>query len=91
MFMFLHTTIFVDICIYIDIVRTVCGSLLRYKVGVIKTLRPRPNARIFSRRHFEMHILEWKCINFITVYSNNGSDNGLAPTRQQAIIWTNDG
>ena len=20
-----------------------------------------------------------------------GSDNGLAPTRQQAIIWTNDG
>ena len=24
-------------------------------------------------------------------YYNIGSDNGLAPTRQQAIIWTNDG
>ena len=22
-------------------------------------------------------------------YSNIGSDNGLAPTRRQAIIWTN--
>ena len=27
----------------------------------------------------------------ITKYSNIGSDNGLAPTRRQAIIWTNDG
>ena len=24
-------------------------------------------------------------------YSNIGSDNGLALTRQQAIIWSNDG
>ena len=24
-------------------------------------------------------------------YSSTGSDNGLAPARQQAIIWTNDG
>ena len=24
-------------------------------------------------------------------YSNIGSDNGLAPSRWQAIIWTNDG
>ena len=24
-------------------------------------------------------------------YSNIGSYNGLAPTRRQAIIWTNDG
>ena len=24
-------------------------------------------------------------------YFSIGSDNGLAPTRQQAIIWTNDG
>ena len=23
--------------------------------------------------------------------SSNGSDNGLAPARRQAIIWTNDG
>ena len=24
-------------------------------------------------------------------YSSTGSDDGLTPTRQQAIIWTNDG
>ena len=24
-------------------------------------------------------------------YSSIGSDNGLAPTKRQAIIWTNDG
>ena len=24
-------------------------------------------------------------------YSTIGSDNGLAPNRRQAIIWTNDG
>ena len=24
-------------------------------------------------------------------YSSIGSDNGLVPTRRQAIIWTNDG
>ena len=24
-------------------------------------------------------------------YSSIGSDNGLAPTRRQAIIWNNDG
>ena len=27
----------------------------------------------------------------INQYSSIGSDNGLAPTRWQAIIWTNDG
>ena len=49
-----------------------------------------------------MHFLEWKCIDFDYdftemysqesnwQYSNIGSDNGLAPTRRQAIIWTND-
>ena len=48
-----------------------------------------------------MHFL--KCINinwnFLDVssygsneqYSSKGSDNGLGPTRWQAIIWTNDG
>ena len=25
------------------------------------------------------------------LYSSIGLDNGLAPTRRQAIIWTNDG
>ena len=27
----------------------------------------------------------------IEKYSIIGSDNGLAPTRRQAIVWTNDG
>ena len=30
-------------------------------------------------------------INNIPGFSSIGSDNGLALTRQQAIIWTNDG
>ena len=50
-----------------------------------------------------MHFLEWKCLNsdwnFIEVcslwsnwqYSSIGSDIGLAPSRRQAIIWTNVG
>ena len=40
-----------------------------------------------------------KCIDFTEVcsqgsnyqYSSIGSENGLAPARRQAIIWTNDG
>ena len=28
---------------------------------------------------------------FFFFYSSVGSDNGLAPFRHQAIIWTNDG
>ena len=56
----------------------------------------------FRRRHFEMHFLEWKCIDFDEYftevysqgsnlqYSNIGSDNGLGPIRRQAIIWAND-
>ena len=57
----------------------------------------------FSRQHFQMHFLEWKYVNFywdftevcsqgsIQQYSSIGSDNGFAPTRRQAIIWTNVG
>ena len=57
----------------------------------------------FRRRHFQMDFLEWNCLNsdlnFTEVcfqgsnkqYSSNGSDYGLAPSRRQAIIWTNDG
>ena len=49
-----------------------------------------------------MHFLDWKCTNFDKdfaeicslwskyQYSSIGSDNGLAPARRQAIIWTND-
>ena len=51
-----------------------------------------------------MDFLEWKWSGSIQIslksvpkvrintiqYSSIGSDNGLAPTRQQAIIWTND-
>ena len=56
----------------------------------------------FCRRHFQMHFLEWKCLNFYWYftkdysrgcnwwYTSVGSGNGLAPTRRQAIIWTND-
>ena len=57
----------------------------------------------FPRRDFQMHFHEWKCVNFYydftevcswgsnKQYSSRGSDNGLAPTRWQAIIWTSDG
>ena len=50
-----------------------------------------------------MHFLEWKCMNCdetfteVCFWGSNkqypiiGSDNRLAPTRWQAIIWTNDG
>ena len=42
-----------------------------------------------------MEMLQFR-LNFTEVCSNNqyssiGSDNGLAPTRRQAIIWANDG
>ena len=53
--------------------------------------------------HFQIHFREWKYVNsfwdFTEVcsqlskeqYSNTGSDDGLAPARRQAIIWTDDG
>ena len=55
----------------------------------------------FRRRHVQTHFLEWKYFNFkqyfIEIcslgsnwqYVSIGSDNGLAPSRRQAIIWTN--
>ena len=57
----------------------------------------------FRRRHFQMHFVEWKCINFDEDlnevysyginqrYSSMGSANDLALARRQAIIWTIDG
>ena len=56
----------------------------------------------FHRQHFQMHFPEWKLFyfdsNFTEIcpqssnwqYDTIGSDNGLAPNRCQAIIWTND-
>ena len=57
----------------------------------------------FYRRRSEIDFLEWKYMNFdwnfieFCSYESNwkysiiDSDNGLAPTRRQAIIWTNAG
>ena len=57
----------------------------------------------FSRQHFQMHYLQRKWVNFYQnftevlflgvqlKYATIGLDNGLTPTRRQAIIWTNDG
>ena len=59
------------------------------------TLRPRQNGR-----HFPDAILKWIFLNenvwisskislkFVPRGASIGSDNGLAPTRHQAIIWT---
>ena len=58
--------------------------------------------RIFGRRYIQMHFLEWKSLyfdsNFTEVCSqwfnsqcvSIGWCNGLAPSRQQAIMWTNE-
>ena len=57
----------------------------------------------FRRRHFQVHFVECKLLNFNHnfpeicssgcnwQYGSIGSDNGLAPNRRQAIIWINDG
>ena len=54
------------------------------------------------RRHFQGHFHEWELLNFNhnlteicslgsnSKYGSIGPDNGLAPNRRQAIIWTND-
>ena len=69
----------------------------------INTLRPRQNGRHFPDDIFKGIFLnenEWISLKIslkfaLKVRINNipafASDNGLAPTRQQAIIWTNDG
>ena len=56
------------------------------------TLKPRQNGRYFADYIFKCIFLNenvWILIDILQ-YSSIGSDNGLAPTRQQAIIWTND-
>ena len=65
-------------------------------------LRPRPNGRHFADAILKCIFLNenvWILIEislkFVPKGSidniSTGSDNGLAPTRRQAIIWTNDG
>ena len=72
-------------------------------VSKFNTLRPRQNARHFADDIFKYIFLNenvWISINIslrsvpngqVKPYSSVGSDNGLAPTRPQTIIWTNDG
>ena len=57
----------------------------------------------FRRRYFQMLFLEWKMdelrlrfhwslfLSAQLTHTSIGSDNGLAPTRRQAIIWTSGG
>ena len=59
------------------------------------------NMMPFHRQYFHMHFREWKVLyfdkNFTEICSkgfnwqqtSTGLDNGLAPNRRQAIIWTN--
>ena len=67
------------------------------------TLRSRQNGRhfaddtinrIFVNENVRISIefsLKFAPKGPINKYSSIGSDNGLAPTRRQAIIWTDDG
>ena len=69
----------------------------------INTLRPRQNGRHFADAIFKCILLNENAwisleisLKFVPkVQINNinsiGSDNGMAPARRQAIIWTNDG
>ena len=68
---------------------------------VLSLVRP-PRWPPFRRQHFQAHFLERKCQNFdynfteVCSYESNWQyssivwDNGLVPTRRQAIIWSND-
>ena len=70
---------------------------------LFNTLRPRQNGRHFSDDIFKSILLDenvWTSIKISLNYFPKGpiynipalgSDNGLAPTRRKAIIWTNDG
>ena len=72
-------------------------------VGINQLIEAETKWPPFSRRHFQIHFLQWKCMNFAYIfievcslgsnkkYSSIGSDNGLTPTRRQVIFWTNDG
>ena len=73
-------------------------SWITSRVAII-ILRPRQTGRHFAKDIFKYIFLNentWLSIDMSCSwgsnqqYSTTDSDNGLAPTRQQAIIWTND-
>ena len=80
-------------------------ALFMHRNCVYYTLRHwgREKCQPFSRQHFQMDFFKTKCIILIKIslkFVPSGSinnipalvpDNGLAPVRRQAIIWTNDG
>ena len=78
-------------------------TIIQDKYIYINILRPRQNGRHFPDDIFIWISLNenvWISIkiswNFIAkspinIFSSIGSDNGLAPSRWQTIIWTNDG
>ena len=55
----------------------------------INILRPRQDGRHFSDDIFKCIVLN-ENVKISTIFQHC-SDNGLAPVRRQAIIWTNDG
>ena len=72
--------------------------------NIINTLRPRQNGRHFADDIFKCIFLKeniWIPIKISLKFVPKGSinnipaciglDNGLVPSRRQAIIWTNDG
>ena len=77
-------------------------SWQRWHLGQVNTLRPRQNGCHFADDILKMHCHQWKIIHFnwnytaICSYGFNEQyfgicfDNGLAPIRRQAIIWTYD-
>ena len=77
-------------------------NLLKFRAPVlVNILRPRQNGRHFADDTFKRVILillefrlRFRRSLFLRTnqqYSSFGSDNGLVPTRRQAITWTNDG
>ena len=69
----------------------------------IQPLTPHPRTKwtSFRRRHFQMHLHEWKVLhfdlNFTEFYSQRSNwqyssivpESGLAPNRREAFLWTN--
>ena len=69
-------------------------------IWMVNTLRPRQDGRRFPDDIFKYIFLNeilWISIKISLKFvprgpiNNVGSDNGLAPARRQAIIWSNNG